>query len=138
MFVWDEAKLIFSDNIKLCKPFGYFDYLKLQKNSAAVLSDSGTITEESDILGFNAVNIRDIHERPEGFEANCPALTGMDINLVKSALDRFSGLRQSELCTPAVRDYNVDCVSSKIVNIISSYTHVVNKYTWRKLDVWFI
>ena len=120
-------------SIKFLKPFGFFDYIKLQCNAFCVLSDSGTITEEASILNFPALNLREMHERPEGSE-ECPVLmVGLNQSRIISSLeiikDQFSNNHDK---TPMVKDYNIDNVSIKIVRIIESYTDYVNRVVWKK------
>ena len=129
-----EGKSILSDElIKFMKPFGFIDYIKLQKNAFCVLSDSGTITEESSILNFPALNLREMHERPEGTE-ECPLImVGLNKDRVMSSLEILKDQDRGEKRNISiVKEYNVDNVSSKIVRIIESYTDYVNKVVWKK------
>lgn len=119
--------------IQFHKPFGFFDYIKLQKNAFCVLSDSGTIAEESSILNFSAINLRDTHERPEGFEEGGVIFTGYRISRVLQALEIIGneGYKNNRVF-PVVADYDVLNVSSKILNIIQSYTDLINREVWHK------
>lgn len=128
----DQNNIKMSKLVQLHKPFGFFDYLTLQKNAICVLSDSGTITEESSILSFPAVMIRNSHERPEGMDEGTVIMSGLKpenvFQAVKVTTDNFKGHNYPNKVVP---DYDVDNVSKKVVNIILSYTDYIKREVWK-------
>lgn len=120
-------------NIKFLKPFGFFDYVKLQKEAFVTLSDSGTISEESSILNFPAVNLRETHERPEAMEEASVMMTGYNPDRIFQAIELLAQQKRGEERTlRPVYDYSVDNVSEKVVRIIISYVDYINKKIWFK------
>jgi UDP-N-acetylglucosamine 2-epimerase (non-hydrolysing) len=125
--------LRFHPLVRLMKPLGFSDYVKLQSDSKAVLSDSGTITEESSILNFAAVNIRDAQERPEGFEEGAVMFTGMNVERILQAIDILEDQTIGEgRLLNVVKDYVAPNVSEKVIRTIISYTDYVNRVVWKK------
>lgn len=123
----------FHKNIQLLKPLGFHDYNHLQKNSKAALSDSGTITEESSIMNFPALNLREAHERPEGFEEASVMMVGLEVERVLQALDILeSQPAGDERLLRPVYDYSMPNVSDKMVRIIHSYTDYVKRVVWKE------
>lgn len=118
------------DRITFSKPMGFHDYVALQQAAFCVVSDSGTLTEESAILGFPAVMIRDAHERPEGVDEGIVPMSGIEPDRVIEAVRLVRGQRGTPFKMP--RDYEADNVSAKVARIILSYTDFVNHTTWRK------
>lgn len=122
----DELNIKLDDRIHLCKPFGFFDYVHLQINAKCVITDSGTIAEESTILKFPAITIRNAVERPEAVDVGSLLITGVDKENILQCLE----IAKAPTVIPV--DYNVDNCSDRVLNVILGYTPYVNKYVWHK------
>ena len=128
-----EMKIKLNTNIKVLKPLGFTDYIKLQMLSKAVLSDSGTINEEASIMNFPALNLRDVHERPEGMEEAVVIMTGLSKERIMQSLEIINKQpRDNNRLIREVFDYSMPNVSDKILRIILSYTDYVNRNIWKK------
>lgn len=123
-----ETNIYIDEKIIFSKPLGLFDYLKLQLNARCVISDSGTITEESTLLGFPAITIRNAHERPEGMDNGVLIMSGIDI---KSIMDSINIAIKLGI-PPKIEEYDKNEVSNQILKLIYSYTGYINKTVWHK------
>ncbi len=122
----------FNPLIQFMKPLGFFDYIALQMHAFCTISDSGTITEESSILGFPAITIRQAHERPEGMDEGTLIMTGLKSQDIINAINIVTQQKSENInCTRIVNDYDVDNVSKKVLRIILSYIDYINRTVWK-------
>ncbi len=123
----------FNPLVEFMKPLGFFDYIALQKNAYCAISDSGTITEESSILNFPAITIRQAHERPEGMDEGTLIMSGLKSDDILSAINIVTEQwNENPNVTHLVEDYNSDNVSKKVVRIIVSYIDYINRTVWKE------
>lgn len=127
----DALNIQFEPEVQLLKPLGFNDYVSLQMHAKVTLSDSGTISEESSILGFKALNLREAHERPEAMEEASVMMVGLHHERIMQALNILE--TQTPTTLRQVADYNMPNVSEKVLRIILSYTDYVNRNVWKKL-----
>ena len=121
--------------VRLLDPLSFTDYIQLQMSAKLVISDSGTITEESSLLNFPAINLRESHERPEGMEEASVILSGLDLQRVQQSIEiTLDQYYKNNITLKKVSDYDVINVSDKVVRIILSYTNYVNRIVWKKYD----
>ena len=114
------------------KPLGFNDYIKLQQTSFCVISDSGTITEESSILNLPAITIRQAHERPEGMDEGTLIMSGLNKDRIIESIEVVTSQHREKSAMKIVSDYDVDNVSIKVLRIILSYVHYINRTVWHK------
>lgn len=130
MKMLEKYNVQLNEYVKLLKPLGFVDYIRLQKGATVVLSDSGTISEEASILKLKAINIREAHERPEAMEETTVIMSGLKKDVILNSLKILEYQEDSDI--KQVKDYSIDNVSDKVLRILISYTNYINKNVWRK------
>ena len=125
----DAGDIKFNPLVRIMKPLAFADYIKLQENAFCVISDSGTITEESSLLGFPAITVRQAHERPEGMDEGTVIMSGLDRGIV---LDSINVVTSQNIRMRVVQDYDNDILAAKVVRIILSYTGYINRTVWKR------
>ena len=125
-------KIEMNQNIQFLKPFGFCDYIKLQLDAFCVVSDSGTITEEADILNLKAITIRNSHERPEGMDAGTLIMSGLKKDNVLNSVEIITNQNSYKNVSNSIDDYKTEIVSKKILNAVVSYIDYINKTIWFK------
>lgn len=128
----DREHIALREEVELLTPLGFFDYVNLEMHATATLSDSGTITEESSILNFPALNIRSVHERPEGMEEGSVMMTGLNLNRIIEGLSILQAQERKPGAFGTPADYLSTNVSEKVVRVIVSYTDYINRLVWYK------
>ena len=128
----EEKQIVFHELVEKMKPLGFADYCKLQKSAFCVISDSGTITEESSLLGFPAITVRQAHERPEGMDVGALIMSGLKPKDIITAIDTVTDQCNQGITPETVTDYDTDNVSHKVVRIILSYTNYIRRTVWRE------
>jgi UDP-N-acetyl-L-fucosamine synthase len=132
----EDEEVKFSDYVQLLKPLGFIDYIHLQMNAKAVLSDSGTISEEASILNFPAINLRETHERPEAMEEASVMFSGMNVERIQQILEVLEAQpRGAKRLLWPVADYSMPNVSDKVLRIILSYTDYIKRVVWQEFEL---
>lgn len=125
----EAGDIVFNPLVRIMKPLGFADYIKLQQNAFCVISDSGTISEESSLLGFPAITVRQAHERPEGMDEGTVIMSNLD---KESVVNSIRVVTEQGIRMRVVDDYNNDILAAKVVRIILSYTGYINRTVWKK------
>jgi UDP-N-acetylglucosamine 2-epimerase (non-hydrolysing) len=125
----DSGDIVFNPLVRIMKPLGFADYIKLQENAFCVISDSGTISEESSLLGFPAITVRQAHERPEGMDEGTVIMSNLD---KESVVNSIRVVTEQGIRMRVVDDYNNEILAAKVVRIILSYTGHINRTVWKR------